>query len=186
MAGEDELWVFGYGSLMWRPGFYFEESPLGLLKGAHRSMCIYSISHRGTPERPGLVLGLDQGGACRGVAFRVRRGHEKETLDYLREREQVRKVYRETVRPVQLLDGSRRRVQAVCFLVDRNNSQYAGRLSLDEQLRIVSESAGDSGNNVEYVLNTVRHLEDAGVHDRLLSGLAARLADKLRTPVTST
>lgn len=179
MGIEDELWVFGYGSLMWRPGFYFAESPPGLLKGAHRSMCIYSISHRGTPERPGLVLGLDQGGACRGVVFRVRGGHEEETLEYLREREQVTKVYREVVRPVQLLDGSGRRVQATCFLVDRNNGQYAGRLSLDEQLRIVSESIGDSGNNVEYVLNTVRHLEDAGVHDRLLSGLAARLTGQL-------
>ncbi|XSG81959.1 MAG: gamma-glutamylcyclotransferase [Methyloligella sp. ZOD6] len=179
MASEEGLWVFGYGSLMWRPGFYFDESRPGLLKGAHRSMCIYSISHRGTPERPGLVLGLDQGGACRGVVFRVRQGHEEETLDYLREREQVTKVYRESVRPVQLLDGSARKVQAICFLVDRNNGQYAGRLPLDEQMRIVSEGVGDSGNNVEYVLNTVRHLEDAGVHDRLLSGLAARLTGRL-------
>lgn len=177
--GEGELWVFGYGSLMWRPGFYHEEAIPGLLKGAHRAMCIYSIVHRGTPESPGLVLGLDQGGACRGVAFRVRPGHEQETLDYLREREQVTTVYRESSRQVQLLDGSERRVRAVCYLVDRNNGQYAGRLSLDEQAEIVMRSRGQSGANLDYVLNTVRHLEDAGVHDRLLAGLAARLLRRL-------
>lgn len=179
MAGEDELWVFGYGSLMWRPGFSFDEQVPGLLKGAHRSMCIYSHHHRGTPERPGLVLGLDQGGACRGVAFKVTEGHERTTLDYLRERELSNMVYREVLRPVQLLDGSARRIRAVCYLVDRSHRQYAGRLPLDEQIRIVTASRGDSGANTDYVLNTVRHLEDAGVHDRLLSGLAARLLSRV-------
>jgi glutathione-specific gamma-glutamylcyclotransferase len=175
MVSAGELWVFGYGSLMWRPGFPHQEAVPALLKGAHRAMCIYSIVHRGTAERPGLVLGLDRGGACRGVAYRVSTGAEAVTLDYLREREQVTAVYRESRRSVLLLDGSARKVEAVCYLVDRRNAQYAGRLSLDEQISIVTESQGQSGANIEYVLNTVRHLEDAGVHDPLLAGLAARL-----------
>jgi glutathione-specific gamma-glutamylcyclotransferase len=169
------LWVFGYGSLMWRPGFAFEDRGLALLKGAHRALCVYSVFHRGTAEQPGLVLGLDQGGACRGVAFAVAAGAEEETIAYLREREQITDVYRETLRPVRLLDGSKRSVSALCYLVDRNHTQYAGRLSLEDQLRIVQGGQGQSGANVEYVLNTVRHLEDAGVHDASLSGLAARL-----------
>ncbi len=175
MATDDALWVFGYGSLMWRPGFPFAEQMPSLLKGAHRALCVYSIVHRGTPDYPGLVLGLDRGGACRGVAFRVEAGAEDETLAYLREREQVTGVYREVVRSVRLLDGSARQVEAVCFLVDRRHAQYTGRLEVEEQVRIIESAAGQSGHNAEYVLNTVRHLEDAGVHDQVLAGLVAKL-----------
>ncbi|MGO8841202.1 MAG: gamma-glutamylcyclotransferase [Methyloceanibacter sp.] len=172
-----ELWVFGYGSLMWRPGFAFEAAVPALLKGAHRALCVYSVVHRGTYAEPGLVLGLDRGGACRGVAFAVTAGAEAETIAYLREREQVTDVYHEAVRPVRLLDGSGRGVRALCYLVDRNHAQYAGGLSLKQQVRIVRGGKGQVGGNVEYVLKTLRHLEDAGVHDALLSGLAARLAE---------
>lgn len=139
-----ELWVFGYGSLMWRPGFPFSEAFPALLKGAHRALCVYSIVHRGTHAEPGLVLGLDRGGACRGVAFRVTEDTEEETVAYLREREQVTDVYREAVRPVRLLDGSGRAVNALCYLVDRNHEQYAGGLSLDEQIRIIKAGKGQS------------------------------------------
>lgn len=170
-----ELWVFGYGSLMWRPGFAFEASAPGLLKGAHRALCVYSIFHRGTKEQPGLVLGLDRGGACRGVAYRVAPGVEEATIAYLREREQITDVYLEAYRKVALLDGSGRSVKALTYLVDRNHVQYAGGLSVEEQLRLVRGGKGQSGENVEYVLNTVRHLEEEGVHDPLLSALAARL-----------
>jgi glutathione-specific gamma-glutamylcyclotransferase len=172
-----ELWVFGYGSLMWRPGFAFAETQPALLKGAHRALCVYSVVHRGTHGQPGLVLGLDRGGACRGVAFAVTAGAEQDTIAYLREREQVTDVYVEAVRPVRLLDGSDRGVRALCYLVDRSHVQYAGGLSLDEQVRIVRDGKGQAGGNVEYVLKTLRHLQDAGVHDALLSGLAARLTD---------
>ena len=173
-----DLWVFGYGSLMWRPGFDFEEAQPALLKGAHRALCVYSIFHRGTREQPGLVLGLDRGGACRGVAFRVPEGREETTIAYLREREQVTVVYREAVRQVRLLDGSGRGTRALCYLVDRTHAQYAGDLSLEEQLTMVRGGRGESGANVDYVLNTVRHLEEAGVHDALLAALAARLAQE--------
>lgn len=172
-----ELWVFGYGSLMWRPGFPFSEAFPALLKGAHRALCVYSIVHRGTHAEPGLVLGLDRGGACRGVAFRVTEDTEEETVAYLREREQVTDVYREAVRPVRLLDGSGRAVNALCYLVDRNHEQYAGGLSLDEQIRIIKAGKGQAGGNVEYVMRTLRHLQDAGVTDPYLTRLAAHFTE---------
>jgi cation transport protein ChaC len=173
---QEQLWVFGYGSLMWRPGFPYAATTPALLNGAHRALCVYSVFHRGTQERPGLVLGLDRGGACRGVAYHVTPGAEADTVAYLREREQIARVYVEAYRRVRLLDGSDRAVTALTYLVDPKHEQYAGRLPLEEQLRLVHGSKGQSGENVEYVLNTVRHLEEAGVHDALLTDLAARLA----------
>jgi cation transport protein ChaC len=172
-----ELWVFGYGSLMWRPGFPFSETAPALLKGAHRALCVYSIIHRGTDAEPGLVLGLDRGGACRGVAFRVSQGAENETVAYLREREQVTDVYLESYRPGRLLDGSGRSLRALTYLVDRNHDQYAGGLSLEEQVRIVKTGKGQAGGNVEYVMRTLRHLEEAGVTDPYLTKLAKHLAE---------
>ena len=177
LNSQSELWVFGYGSLMWRPGFPFSEAAPALLKGAHRALCVYSVVHRGTHAEPGLVLGLDRGGACRGVAFRVAAGAEETTGDYLREREQITDVYVEAVRPIRLLDGSDRVLKALTYLVDRNHAQYAGNLPLDEQLRIVRGGKGQAGGNVEYVMKTVRHLEETGVHDPLLSVIAAHLTE---------
>jgi cation transport protein ChaC len=171
-----ELWVFGYGSLMWRPGFAFAERAEAALIGAHRSLCIYSFHHRGTQQNPGLVLGLDEGGACRGVAFRVAPEHRDATTQYLRAREQVTDVYVEAMKPVSLLDGSGRELEALCFMVDRRHPQYAGRLSLERQAQLVRQAVGLAGANIDYVLNTVRHLEEAGIHDVELMALAARLA----------
>ena len=171
----NELWVFGYGSLMWRPGFPFEAQAPGLLNGAHRALCVYSILHRGTREQPGLVLGLDRGGACRGVAFRVAQGAEEETVAYLREREQVTDVYLAAHLTVRLLNGTGRVVKALTYLADPNHAQYAGRLPLEEQLRIVRDCKGEAGTNIDYVLNTARHLEEEGVHDAVLGSIAARL-----------
>jgi cation transport protein ChaC len=172
-----ELWVFGYGSLMWRPGFAFAEAQPALLKGAHRALCVYSIVHRGTHAEPGLVLGLDRGGACKGVGFRVTAGAEDETVAYLRGREQVTDVYVEAVRPVRLLDGPGRVLRALTYLVDRNHAQYAGDLPLEAQIRIVKAGKGQAGGNVEYVMKTLRHLEEADVHDPLLAGIAAHLTE---------
>jgi glutathione-specific gamma-glutamylcyclotransferase len=171
-----ELWVFGYGSLMWRPDFEFSERAAAALIGAHRSLCIYSFHHRGTHEHPGLVLGLDEGGACRGAVFRVAPDRRDTTLAYLREREQITDVYVEAIRPVSLLDGSSREIEALCYVVDRAHPQYAGRLSTETQARLVRLAVGRSGTNVDYVLNTVRHLEEAGIHDVELMALAAHLA----------
>src|SRR6202049_2952604 len=126
-----DLWVFAYGSLMVRPVFSPLERVSARLYGAHRALCVLSHVHRGTPERPGLVLGLDHGGTCRGIAYLVAARARAATLAYLRAREQVTKVYREVVRPVILLEGEEPRVQALCYVVDRGHPQYAGRLDLD-------------------------------------------------------
>jgi cation transport protein ChaC len=172
---DGELWVFGYGSLMWRPGFtYLERVPARLI-GLHRSLCVFSFVHRGTPERPGLVLGLDRGGMCRGIAFRVAVAARHETVEYLRAREQVTSVYVETSRQIELEDKTRRRVRALCFIVDRSHVQYAGRLTLAESLHHVRQGHGKSGANRDYVIETVRALEALGYREGELHLLAERL-----------
>jgi cation transport protein ChaC len=172
---DEDLWIFGYGSLMWRPGFAFLERVPARLFGAHRALCVLSHVHRGTPERPGLVLGLDRGGTCRGIAYRAGAGSRAETLAYLRAREQVTMVYRETVRPIALLGHPERRVRAVCYMVDRGHAQYAGRLDLATQLHLVRQGHGQSGLNRDYVLQTVREIEAQGFRDFELHLLAERL-----------
>jgi cation transport protein ChaC len=170
-----DLWVFGYGSLMWRPGFDFVERVEARLVGAHRALCVYSFVHRGTPERPGLVLGLDRGGACRGVAFRVAAGNRAGTVAYLRAREQVTMVYREFVRSIRLRSEPERTVSALCYMVDRSHAQYAGRLTLDQQLHHVRHGHGKSGHNRDYVVATVDALEQLGYRESELHLLAERL-----------
>lgn len=188
---DGDLWVFGYGSLMWRPGFPFVARVPARLNGLHRGLCVYSFVHRGTPEKPGLVLGLDRGGTCRGIAFRVAAEHRDETIAYLRAREQVTHVYLETLRPVVLLDeqtgeapgatgaapsGTERRVRALVYVVDRSHPQYAGRLDLEQQLHLVRQGHGQSGPNRDYVIATVRELEAQGCRDAGLHAIARRLA----------
>jgi cation transport protein ChaC len=168
-----DLWVFGYGSLMWRPGFTALERVPARLVGMHRALCVFSFVHRGTPERPGLVLGLDRGGMCRGIAFRVAAAAREETVAYLRAREQVTSVYRETMRRVALEDG--RQVRALCYVVDRGHVQYAGRLTLAESLHYVRQGHGKSGPNRDYVLDAVRALEALGYRETDLHLIAERL-----------
>jgi cation transport protein ChaC len=167
--------VFAYGSLMWRPDFEFLERRPARAMGAHRALCVYSFVHRGTPEKPGLVLGLDRGGACKGVAFRVAARHRDATVQYLRDREQVTSVYLETRRLVDLLDGTGKRVRALMFCVDRGHVQYAGKLSLEQQLHLVRGAHGRSGANPDYVVSTVEALEALGIRDRDLHYLAKSL-----------
>ena len=162
----DEFWVFGYGSLMWNPGFVFEERVLARAFGYRRSLCIRSWVHRGSKQSPGLVLGLDRGGSCRGVAFRVGDSQRDAVLDYLRERELVTNVYLERIMPV-ALDGGRR-VQAVTYVVDRTHRQYAGALEVTEAARIVHSAVGQSGPNDAYVFNTLAHLRQMGIRDQWL------------------
>src|SRR6478752_3542039 len=170
-----ELWVFGYGSLMWRPGFEFVERVPARLIGEHRALCVYSFVHRGTPEKPGLVLGLDRGGACRGSAFRVAEQNRAATVAYLRAREQVTSVYREVMRSVWLENGARQRVSALVYVVDRGHAQYAGRLSLSDQHRHVLQGHGQSGANRDYVTATVKAIEAEGFRDAQLHQLATML-----------
>jgi len=174
----DDLWVFGYGSLMWRPGFdHIERVPARLI-GLHRALCVYSFVHRGTPERPGLVLGLDRGGMCRGIAFRVAAAERRKTVAYLRAREQVTTVYLERMRRIELEDETRRQVPALCFIVDRSHVQYAGRLSLSACVHHVRRGHGTSGANRDYVLEAVQALEALGYRETDLHLIAARLLGK--------
>jgi glutathione-specific gamma-glutamylcyclotransferase len=177
-----DLWVFAYGSLMWRPGFDYLERVPARLTGAHRSLCVYSFVHRGTPEKPGLVLGLDRGGACRGIAFRIAAGKRADTIAYLRQREQVTKVYIETIRNVTLIEHDERRVPALVYLVDRGHPQYAGKLSIDQQLHHIRQAHGKSGANPDYVLATVAELESFGYRDENLHRIAERLKGQHETP----
>jgi cation transport protein ChaC len=170
-----DIWVFGYGSLMWRPGFDVLERVPAKLIGMHRALCVFSFVHRGTPERPGLVLGLDRGGMCRGIAFRVAAAARDDTIAYLRAREQVTSVYLETMRRIELEDEARRQVRALCYTVDRGHVQYAGRLTVDQSVHYVRQGHGRSGHNRDYVLETVRALEALGYRETELHLIAARL-----------
>ena len=168
-----DFWVFGYGSLMWRPGFAHSETVRARLYGYRRSLCVRSYVHRGTPERPGLVLGLEQGGSCIGLAYRVPLDLREEVLAYLRDRELMTSVYVERSLPVRLADGSS--VAALCYVVDRSHVQYAGRLDEAEAASIVSGAVGQSGRNEDYVMSTVAHLEALGIRDHWMEAVAALL-----------
>lgn len=168
-----QFWVFGYGSLMWRPDFDYVERHAAWIEGYHRALCVYSHVHRGTPERPGLVMGLDLGGSCRGVAFRVADAHREATLAYLRERELVTHVYHEVSAHVRLDDG--RQVEALAYVVDRAHRQYASGLDREATLRFVRQGVGQSGANADYVGATVAQMRELGVEDPEMSWLDEEL-----------
>jgi cation transport protein ChaC len=172
---EEDLWVFGYGSLMWRPGFDHLERIPARLTGLHRGLCVYSFVHRGTPEKPGLVLGLDLGGACRGIAYRIAADRRHETLEYLRGREQATMVYRETMRRITIATHPARAITALVYVVDRSHPQYAGQLDLERQLHLVRQGHGRSGANRDYVLATVAEIGAQGYRDSALHRLAELL-----------
>ena len=167
---DEEVWIFGYGSLMWNPGFPYLEREPALLRGYHRAFCLYSRHYRGTPERPGLVLGLDRGGSCRGFAYRVAERHRDEVHQYLRERELRNYVYVERLLPVNLPRD--RRVRARAYVADRSHPQYVGRRPLEELAALVLQGVGINGTCADYLANTVRHLDAFGIKDSLLHELA--------------
>ncbi|MGR6429585.1 gamma-glutamylcyclotransferase [Rhizobium sp. PAMB 3174] len=169
----DDFWVFGYGSLMWNPGFVFSESRQALLAGYRRALCVRSYVHRGTPERPGLVLGLDQGGSCRGIAFKVEPHDRDSVIDYLRERELVTSVYLERSVPIRLDNG--RKVRALTYVIDRRHEQYAGALDPLHAAGTVLSATGRSGPNEAYVRNTVEHLRGIGIRDHRLERVIAEM-----------
>ncbi len=169
------LWVFGYGSLMWNPGFDIAERVLATLPGFARTFCMRSVHHRGTAEAPGLVLALDPhpGASCQGLGFRVTPGEEGGTLAYLRERELISSAYVEEIHALDLADG--RRVEAVTYVVDTGHVQYCGGLDLETQARIIAGAVGGRGPNTEYLWNTVGHLVELGIEDAELAWLAQRV-----------
>jgi cation transport protein ChaC len=178
MSLSDDLWVFGYGSLMWRPDFPFVQRHRARLDGYHRGFCIASTHHRGSPDRPGLVLGLDRGGSCEGVVYRVAVAQAAHVRDYLRRRELINGVYREALVPVAHIDeaGAHRVVRALAFICERAHPSYAGHLTLAEQAHLIRGASGLSGNNLDYLVNTVRHLQQLGIRERDLERLVALAA----------
>ena len=169
-----QRWVFGYGSLMWRPGFEFVSETRARIRGFHRSLCVYSLHHRGTGDLPGLVLGLDRGGSCTGVAFQIAPSKWEATLAYLREREQVSRVYLEATRTVEILERGKK-VEAVVFIVDRAHPQYAGKLSHAHLLKHVMQGEGKMGHCRDYVMNTLAHLQQMNIRDKTLEAIGAEL-----------
>ena len=158
-AGED-FWVFGYGSLIWKPGFPHVEVRPGLVRGYHRRFCIYSHQYRGTVERPGLVLGLDRGGSCRGLVFRVPAAEGEEVMDYLYDREMITGVYNPRWLRVSTQHGP---VQAATFVVDRAHYQYTGELCPEETAKLIHQGVGEMGSGEDYLRNTVHHLDALGL-----------------------
>lgn len=169
------LWVFGYGSLMWNPGFEVAEQAIARLPGYHRAFCMRSIHHRGTEEKPGLVLALDaaDGAHCDGVVFRAAPGTEAKTIYELRERELISSAYLERQLTVEARDG--RQITAVSYVVDTDHVQYCGRLELEEQAQIIATAVGGRGPNTDYLYNTASHLTELGLRDDDLDWLSARV-----------
>lgn len=174
------MWVFGYGSLLWNPGFAPVESVTATLWGYHRSFCMLSIHHRGTVERPGLVLALDKtdgnpaGARCTGVAFRVDVADEDRVLADLRERELISSAYVECHLPLSLEDG--REVEALAYVINRDHEQYC-QFDLETQAQMIARSVGGRGPNPEYLFNTATHLQQMGIHDPDLAWLVQRVQD---------
>jgi len=166
-SGSD-LWVFGYGSLMWNPEFPYAERRQALLRGYHRRFCVYSHRYRGTPDRPGLVLGLDRGGSCRGIAFRVEPPHVEATIDLLWDREMVSGVYEPKIIKVATDAG---RIPACTFVADRAHQQYCGELGPTDVVRFIRQGVGERGPNLDYLANTVGHLRELGIVDQGLERL---------------
>ncbi|MEO0994163.1 MAG: gamma-glutamylcyclotransferase [Pseudomonadota bacterium] len=174
MSAPQGFWVFGYGSLMWRPGFDYLERRRATLSGYRRAFALASHRYRGTPEAPGLVLGLDwaPGASCEGIAFRVCPTQEMPVRDYLHEREMVTRSYIEVCCPVRL-HGVDMPAEATAYVLDRTHRQYAGGLDLERQADIIASSIGPAGPNTDYLHNTVDHLREIGVEDPELYALDA-------------
>lgn len=171
------LWVFGYGSLMWKPGFKYKTRQIARLSGYQRSFCMWSIHYRGTVESPGLVLALDRDDAssCLGLGFEIAPQDADEVLRYLRERELISSAYLEVELPMDLDDG--RRVTAVTYVINRENNQYCGGLGLQKQAQVIARSHGVMGPNVDYLKNTAQHLRELGIVDADMEWLVAQVGE---------
>ncbi len=167
---ENCLRIFAYGSLMWRPDFVYEKSSLATITGYHRRLSVYSHHYRGTPEKLGLVLGLDQGGSCTGLVYDVAPELWTEVLAYVRKRELITHVYREVVEPVLLVDQNET-VSAVTYVVDPTHIQFAPPMPNAKIAEKVKEAHGLAGSCLDYVWNTIMHLRKLGIHDENLEAL---------------
>lgn len=173
-----DLWIFGYGSLMWSPGFRASETSTGLVRGYHRALCILSHRYRGTPDKPGLVMGLCRGGSCWGMAFRVPAARARRVLIALWKREMLNRVYKPTLIPVVVESG--RRVRALAFVADTSHRQFVRELDLHGRARLVAQGVGQRGRCVDYIRNTLEHMLELGVNDPHLARILDAALDVSR------
>ncbi len=167
-----DVWLFGYGSLVWNPLVHYQERRVARLHGFHRSFCLWSHVNRGSLQRPGLVLGLDAGGSCRGVAYRIAAHHAEDELRLLWRREMVLGAYRPRWAKV---DSGEEPLQAIAFFVNREHANYAGKLPLETVIKTLVSTRGQLGTPAEYLIETVRGLIEHGVRDPYLLELRKRV-----------
>ncbi|WP_233238484.1 gamma-glutamylcyclotransferase [Bordetella sp. LUAb4] len=170
--GADDLWVFAYGSLIWRPGFAWQERRITTVKGYHRSLCLWSHHHRGSREIPGLVFGLNRGGCCRGVAFRVAAADVPQAFAALWEREMIDSAYTPRWLNCHSDDGC---VSGLVFVLNRGCANYAGELTEENRMAAIRNAVGRSGACLEYVVETDKALRANGIEDCRLGALVRRL-----------
>ncbi len=169
-ADGKDLWVFAYASLMWKPDFPHTEVKDALLRGYSRRLCLFSHQYRGTPERPGLVFGLDRGGCCKGRALKVAARDVDDVVAYLYSREMINKVY---IPRMVATEIGPERTRSLAFVADRNHFQYAGKLETEDAVRLIHQGHGTAGPCLEYLENTAEHLREIGIHDSHLEHLLA-------------
>lgn len=173
--GDCDLWVYAYGSLIWNPEFDFLEQRLSMLRGHHRALCLWSRINRGTPQTPGLVFGLDRGGSCRGMTFRIPAANVPHTFEALWRREMLTGAYHPRWLSCLTDQGP---VKALAFVIDRNNPGYVSGLLEHQTVEIVRRASGIYGPCVDYVVQTHQALAVAGIHDKKLARLAQRLQER--------
>ncbi len=172
-----DVWVFGYGSLIWNPAFHFVEHKLACVFGYHRQYCLWTVKGRGCPRRPGLILGLDRGGSCRGVAFRIAADSVDEETSIIWKREMVASSYKPTWVSARTEHGV---VKAIAFVMDHTHERYAGRLSRDRIVETLAHATGQLGSSAEYLFSTAQHLAELGIEDKQLTRLSRDVAARLR------
>ncbi len=172
-AEHGDVWLFAYGSLIWNPLIHFVEKRVGTVHGYHRCFCLWSHTGRGTKAKPGLMLGLERGGACRGITYRIAESQAPEELEVVWRREMLTGAYAPRWVTVVTKQGP---LQAIAFLINRRHQRYAGRLPEDRIIQTIAEAQGPLGACATYLFNTVAHLEELGIRDRRLARLRDRVA----------
>jgi len=167
-----DVWLFAYGSLIWNPAFHFVEHRIATVHGLHRRFCLWTQLGRGSPDQPGLVLGLDRGGRCRGVAYRVAAAEARSELELVWRREMVTGAYRP--RWVEAATGAGA-VRTLTFVINRAHERYTGRLGHDELVRTLATARGALGTSADYLFSTAAHLEQLGIADHALERLCAEV-----------
>jgi cation transport protein ChaC len=168
----DRVWVFGFGSLIWNPAFHFAERRTALVHGYHRQFCLWAKAGRGSPERPGLMLAIERGGACHGVAYRIDRRKLKTELDVVWRREMLTGAYRPVWVTARTPDGIE---HAIAFAANRRHERYVRGLDNNETARLLATGQGPLGTCCDYLFDTVAHLRQLGIRDRRLEALEAQV-----------